>query len=148
MQFSGGCSCGAVRFTIDGYLYAHLCHCDACKKRTGSAYGVSIVVENAQVTTFRGETKTFTRVAESGKKVDYEFCPRCATTLRWHVAALKDRQVLAGGAFDDMRTFEMGGEMYTGMAVPWARVGCEVVRKGEADEAYRTALIAKTKARR
>ncbi|HET7805745.1 MAG TPA: GFA family protein [Pseudolabrys sp.] len=148
MPFSGGCSCGAVRFAIDGYLYAHLCHCDACKKRTGSAYGVSVVVENAQVIAFSGETRTFTRVAESGKKVDYEFCPRCAATLRWHVAALKDRQVLAGGAFDDMRAFEMAGEMYTGMALPWARIGCEVARTGEADEAYRAAVIAKTKARR
>lgn len=148
MSYSGGCSCGAVRFAIDGYLYAHLCHCDACKKRTGSACGVSVVVDNAQVTAFRGETRTFTRVAESGKDVHYEFCPRCATTLRWRVAALESRQVLAGGTFDDLGAFEMAGEMYTAMAMPWARIGCDLTRTGEPDEAYRAAAIARTKARR
>lgn len=134
-----------MRFAIEDYVYAHLCHCDACKKRTGSAYGISVVVENRQVIEFRGETRIFTLVAESGKEVDYEFCPHCAATVRWHVAALKERQILAGGAFDDPRPFDVAGEMYAGMAIPWARIGCEIVRTGEADEACRAALIARRK---
>ena len=64
MTYTGGCSCGSVRFAFDDYLYVLACHCQACKKRTGSAFGTSVVVENAKVTNLEGETKTFTRKAE------------------------------------------------------------------------------------
>jgi hypothetical protein len=144
MPLSGGCSCGALRFTIAGYLYAQLCHCDACKKRTGSAYGISVVVENAALLDFHGETQAFKRIAESGNPVEYDFCPACASVIRWRVAALRDRQVIAGGAFDDPRAFEIAGEMYTANALPWARIGCEITTAGEPDAGYRSALVKKT----
>jgi hypothetical protein len=144
MPMSGGCSCGAVRFTIARHLYAQLCHCDACKKRTGSAYGISVAIEDSNLEEFHGEIRTFTRIAETGNPVEYDFCPVCATTVRWRVAALRGRQVFAGGAFDKPSAFEMAGEMYTAEALPWARIGCEIVRSGAPDEAYRVAMITRT----
>lgn len=144
MLLSGGCSCGALRFTIERYLYAQVCHCDACKKRTGSAYGISVVIENAALLEFRGETQTFKRVAESGNAVEYDFCPACASVIRWRVAALQGWQVIAGGAFDNPRAFEMAGEMYTANALRWARIGSELSTTAEPDAAYRTALIERT----
>lgn len=146
MRLSGKCSCGAVRFTIGSYLYAQVCHCDACKKRTGSAYGISVAIDNDDLEEFRGEVRTFTRIAESGNAVEYDFCPTCATTIRWRVAALHNRQVLAGGAFDNPSVFELVGEMYTAEALSWARVGCEVTRSGAPDDSYRSAMIARTRA--
>jgi hypothetical protein len=148
MPLSGGCSCGALRFTIARYLYAQLCHCDACKKRTGSAYGISVVIDNTALLQFRGQTRTFSRAAESGNSVEYDFCPACASVIRWRVAALQDRQVIAGGAFDDPGAFEIAGEMYTANALPWARIGCEISTVGEPDSNYRSALIKKTAADR
>jgi len=147
MPLTGSCCCGAVRFAIDRYLYAQICHCDACKKRTGSAYGVSIAIENGDLTSFAGEVSTYTRTAESGNAVEYDFCPHCATTIRWRVAALKGRQVLAGGAFDDMQAFTIVGEMYASEALPWARIGCDLVRPEAPDDAYRQAMIARTAGR-
>jgi hypothetical protein len=144
MRLAGGCSCGAVRFTVDRYIYSQLCHCDACKKRTGAAYGISVVIENEDLQEFRGDVRTFTRTAESGNPVEYDFCPKCATTLRWRVAVLRNRQVLAGGAFDDPRAFTIAGEMYTAEALPWARIGCEVTRPGAPDDDYRSAMMART----
>jgi hypothetical protein len=139
---AGGCACGRVRFAVDRYLYVLACHCNACKKRTGSAYGVSVVIDDADVREFEGATKTFIRKAESGHDVRYEFCPGCATTVRWRVAALPDRQVFACGAFDDTRSFRIAGEMYTDAALSWSRIGCALVRPGPADDAFRGAMIA------
>ena len=144
MSLSGGCSCGAVRFTIARHLFAHVCHCDACKKRTGTAYGVSVAIEDPDLEEFHGEVRTFTRIGETGNPVEYDFCPVCATTVRWRVAALRGRQVFAAGAFDTPSAFEMVGEMYTAESLPWARIGCEIVRPGAPDEAYRAAVIART----
>ncbi len=143
--FSGGCSCGAVRFTVNDYLFVQACHCDACKKRTGSAYGLSVMIDNENLADFAGKTETFTRSGESGKPVHYEFCPRCGTTVRWHIDIVPNRQVFAMGAFDEPGQFEVVGEMYTDRALPWARLGCDLVRPGAPDDTYRKALIAKSR---
>jgi hypothetical protein len=122
----GGCSCGAVRFSLKRTLFVWACHCDACKKRTGSAYGISLPVDDDAVEKFEGTTTVFTRIGESGKKVDYEFCSNCGTTVRWRVERIGNRQCFAGGALDDLAQIEVGGEMYADEALPWARLGCEI----------------------
>jgi hypothetical protein len=142
-KLSGGCSCGAVRFAVTDYLYALMCHCDACKKRTGSAYGLSVMIRNEDLSELTGETKTFVRRGESGRLVRYEFCPQCGTTVRWQIEIVPHRQVFALGAFDEPHLFEVVGEMYADEALPWARLGCELVRSGAPDDPFRNALIEK-----
>jgi hypothetical protein len=140
-QYKGGCVCGSVRFELDKQpLWVVACHCEPCKKRTGSAFGISVVADSNAVKTFTGTTKTFTRTGDSGNQVDYEFCPTCGTTVRWHVALI-GRQVFAGGAFDQSRTLNIFGEMYTDEALPWARLGCELSRPGAPDNEFRNAMI-------
>jgi hypothetical protein len=141
-DIEGGCSCGAVRFAVEDYLYVIGCHCDACKKRTGTAFGVSVVVEKDSITVLEGETRTYVRTAESGQTVDYTFCPTCGTTVSWQIKAVPTRQMFAAGAFDDMSQFSVVGEMYTTTALPWARVGCDLVQPDEPDTEFRSAIIA------
>jgi hypothetical protein len=144
--YEGGCSCGAVRFQLsDDPLWTNICHCNACKKRTGSAFGFSVVVDKANVKEFSGQTKTFIRTGESGKSVRYDFCPNCGTTLRWQVELLPNRQVFAGGAFDDADQFQIVSEMYTDQALPWSRIGRELACSGPPDNQFREAAIAKMK---
>jgi len=147
--YKGGCSFWSVRFALSDHpLWVLACHCDACKKRTGSAYGVSLVVENKSVKEFTGETRTYTRVGDSGNKVSYEFCPNCATTLRWHVDIVPNRQVFAGGALDSMKGLKVIAEMYTDEAVRWAILGCELSRPNAPDDGLRKLMIAKAAASR
>lgn len=43
--FTGGCLCGAVRFTIDQPLsVASYCHCTRCQRRTGTAASAQVRV--------------------------------------------------------------------------------------------------------
>jgi hypothetical protein len=143
---SGGCSCGTVRFAISRYLYVLACHCNACKKRTGSAYGLSVPVEAANIDSFAGKTATFVRAAESGRKVHYEFCPTCGTTVRWRLEGNSHRYIFAAGAFDDIRELKAVGEMYTAVALPWARLGCELERPGLSDDGLKKAMTERTNA--
>jgi hypothetical protein len=148
-RLRGGCSCGSVRFeTNSPPLWVIACHCDACKKRTGSAFGVSFMFANESVEKFAGETKSFIRTGESGKRVRYEFCPDCGTTIRWHIEIVPGRQAFAGGTFDYFKDFKVLGEMYTDAAVPWARLGCELSQPGAPDDDFRAAMIENGKASR
>jgi hypothetical protein len=125
-RLAGGCSCDAVRFLLKRPLFVWVCHCNACKKRTGSAYGISLPVEDDAVEVFEGATKLFTRPGESGMNVDYEFCPACGTTVRWRVERIGNRQCFAGCALDDATQIEIGGEMYADEALSWARRECPI----------------------
>jgi hypothetical protein len=85
-----------------------------------------VPVEDDAVVAFDGGTKVFTRAGDSGKKVDYEFCPACGTTVRWRVERIGNRQCFAGGALDDATQIEIGGEMYADEALSWARRECPI----------------------
>lgn len=142
-SYKGGCVCGSVRFELGAHpLWIVACHCDPCKKRTGSAYGISMVVDSKSVKAFSGVTNIFARSGDSGKEVRYEFCPKCGTTVRWHVDLIA-RQVFAGGTLDQPEQLVVYGEMYVGDALPWARLGCELSRPGAPDDSFRNAMMAK-----
>jgi hypothetical protein len=143
----GGCSCGAVRCALHDALGVVACHCNVCKKRTGSAFGISIVVDDQMVKSARGTTKTFIRRGESGKAVHYEFCPECGTTVRWRVELIANRHVYAAGTLDDPTAIEVVGKMYTSTALPGARFGCGLARAAGPDDEFRKAAIEKTRAR-
>jgi len=61
---------------------------------------------------------------------------------------MPERQVFAGGAFAEIEGFIVAGEMYTDRAIPWARLGCELSRSGEADNELRKAMVEKTQSAR
>jgi hypothetical protein len=69
---SGGCLCGAVRYTVHGEpFHVGRCHCGDCRKRSGSAYTIygqwplSAFESTGEYATYDGDS----------------FCPRCGSRL-------------------------------------------------------------------
>jgi hypothetical protein len=148
-RYTGGCSCGSVRYELrDHPLWINACHCNACKKRTGSAFGISMVVDASVAEEFTGPVKTFTRTGDSGKQVHYEFCPNCGTTVRWQVDIVPNTRIYAGGTLDESQQLKVIGEIYAAEALPFARLGCELTTGGVPDEAFRAAVRQKAAASR
>ena len=77
------CACGQVSAVVSGDpAKVFVCHCDYCQKRTGSVFNVSCYFCNDQVLELNGDTRTFSRSANS-IGIIYEFCPACGTTVHW-----------------------------------------------------------------
>ena len=119
----------------------------SCKKRTGSAYGLSVVMEKSAVKSFVGDVKTFLRKGDSGNAVEYDFCPKCGTTIRWRLAVMPSREVYALGTIDDPGQFEIDGEYYVDSALPAARLGCDLVCPAAPDNTFRETLVERRKRR-
>lgn len=103
VQHTGGCVCGAVRFTATGEpLRVTICHCTWCQRRTGTAFGTEVVFEQGQVA-FSGEAVGRYRhhSDESGRWLDVEFCRICGTSLGFTLEAAPGLRTLPAGAFDD-----------------------------------------------
>src|SRR5262249_22471820 len=95
------CSCGQLRIACEGEpVRISVCHCLACQKRTGSVFGAQARWPDAQVTV-SGKSSTWERIAESGHKVTYRFCPNCGSTLAWVIEGWPGVTAIALGAFAD-----------------------------------------------
>ena len=53
---TGGCPCGAVRYTLDRRpMFVHCCHCRWCQRETGSAFVLNGLIERWALTLTAGE---------------------------------------------------------------------------------------------
>ncbi|MHA1190379.1 MAG: GFA family protein [Alphaproteobacteria bacterium] len=89
---SGGCQCGAVRFTVSDLGRPSVCHCRMCQKAFGGFFGPLVTAMDATWT--RGEPKWF----ESSSAARRGFCGDCGTPLAYETRYGLE---LAIGAFDD-----------------------------------------------
>src|SRR3974390_971740 len=79
--YAGSCLCGAVRFEIQGeFERFYLCHCEYCRKDTGSAHAANLFSSTAILKGVSGEerVKRFNLPATRHNKA---FCSTCASAL-------------------------------------------------------------------
>jgi hypothetical protein len=79
-QFSGGCQCGSIRFTVSGVIgEASICHCRMCQKAS-SAHALALIgVKDATFKWTRGEPAWF----QSSNAARRGFCAACGTPLAY-----------------------------------------------------------------
>jgi hypothetical protein len=96
------CSCGQLSLTVNGDpLRVSMCHCLECQRRTGSTFGVQAWYSREQVQPAGGVAKQYTRRADSGRSVTFNFCPNCGGTVFWAAAQRPDLVGVAVGMFAD-----------------------------------------------
>ena len=83
-RVTGGCLCGAVRYSIEGEPIPDrqiLCHCVDCQKHTGTAF-VSGIAFPADIVVVTGPMTTFTTPGgQSGEPMNRRFCTRCGSPI-------------------------------------------------------------------
>ena len=123
----GGCLCGKVRYRVLGDpRHSGVCHCAFCKRRTGSAFGISVYFDEAAVQITSGLLKI------------YEY--RSDESNRWIRADLAElwndrngdsgvgprRNVITGGTFDDPNWIKPQGHGWTRSALHWMVFAADV----------------------
>ncbi len=81
MKYSGSCLCGNVHFEIEGtFEDFYLCHCEKCRKDTGSAHAANLFSTKATLKWLSGENhvKTYNHKGEGHIK---NFCETCGSAL-------------------------------------------------------------------
>lgn len=95
------CGCGGLTVTCEGDpVRVSMCHCHACQKRTGSAFGVQARFPREKVKV-EGRLSTWVRTGDSGGRITFSFCPTCGTTICWEIDKLPGFIAVAVGAFAD-----------------------------------------------
>ena len=139
MTHHATCRCGQLRAECTGEpVRVSVCHCLACQRRTGSAFGVQARWPAAQVRAM-GEARTWTRVADSGRRVHYNFCPQCGSTVTYTNENWPGLVAIPVGAFADPTFSAPGFSVYEHRKHGWATVLGEDVEHSSTDSAARTA---------
>ncbi len=120
---SGGCNCGAVRYQIAGApLGVIACHCTSCRRQSGAAFSVNLVVR-ADTMTIEGELASWPDPdTESGAPIDRQFCARCGSPIRSVPTAAPKMIAVKAGTLDAPEGFAPQMHIWTRSALPWATI--------------------------
>ncbi len=119
----GGCNCGDIRYRISSAPFAvAACHCINCRKQSGSAFSVNLVVPSAAVEMQGNLTVYDDPDTESGKPVRREFCGRCGSPIRSVTSGGNGIEIIKAGTTDTPDAFAPGIQVWTCTSLPWVKM--------------------------
>lgn len=100
-KHNAACSCGQLNLSAaNDPVRVSLCHCQACKRRTGSAFGYQARFARESIT-ITGTHTNYVRTGDSGGNVTFGFCPQCGATVFYEIEGMPDIIAVPVGAFAD-----------------------------------------------
>jgi hypothetical protein len=114
------CNCGQLRLACEGEpVRVSVCHCLECQRRTGSVFGVQARFKRDRIAV-EGNAAQHARIAESGNRLTFNFCPQCGSTVYWQSEAAADLIAVAVGAFADQSFPAPAHSVWERRRHPWA----------------------------
>lgn len=130
--FSGHCLCGDIEYVVDQPpIWVGHCHCESCRRHTGSAVAtfVGVPVDSFSVT--RGERSFY----ESSPGVRRSYCARCGTPVAYEADRFAGEVHLFLGTLDDPNQFRPQFHVHCSERIPWFEVRDSLPRyPGSTDE--------------
>ena len=117
-QYLGSCLCGAIQYEIHGDFESfYLCHCQRCRKGTGSAHAANLFSTTAKLSWLKGEAQV-TRYHLPETMHQRSFCSVCGTavpTLQLNGKLL----VVPAGSLDSSVSLVPNAHIFTGNRADW-----------------------------
>jgi hypothetical protein len=122
-KYTGGCQCGNIRYEVAGTpKQLVVCHCSDCQRQSGSAFGMTLAVDEADFRLVRGELRTFTTKSDMGRKKLGAFCPDCGTRIYHKPEWRKGSVSVKPGTLDDTRGLTPDVHLWTRSKQAWVTV--------------------------
>ena len=112
----GGCQCESLRFELKAPpLFTHACHCLNCRRRSGTAFGLSTIVLRDDFAVARGELTA----KQISPRTTVCQCAVCGTTIHSASIRFPSTYVVRGGTFDDPNFVVPGAHVWVKRKHPW-----------------------------
>ena len=123
-QLNGSCQCGHINYSIvDKPIRLNVCHCSDCQKQSGSAFGMSLVIEPKSLVINSGVLKEFEITADSGRRKTCAFCPECGVRIFNRTAALCS---VKAGTLDDTHNLQPDAQYWTKSKQAWSNLNADI----------------------
>jgi hypothetical protein len=122
MTRTGGCRCGAIRYTLSAEpLATRLCWCRDCQYWALGNAAVNIMVPRAAVAV-AGTPRRWESQADSGNRMVRSFCGGCGTQLFSESSGNPQNLVIRVGTLDDAAGIRPTVAIWTASAPEWAHI--------------------------
>ena len=119
-EHSGSCSCGFVKYSInEDPLFTQACHCDDCKKSTGSAFVISSMILESCFEIEEGELHATTLPTGSGSGYKPFFCKKCGTYIYCEYERAPGIILIRTSSLDEAQNFPPQAHVFTKSKVDW-----------------------------
>ena len=119
-DITGGCRCGAVRFSVaSAPVASRVCWCRDCQYWGSGSATVNAVFRKPDLR-FQGEVRGYESVADSGSQMRRSFCPACGTPLFSEALGRPDAVIVRVGALDDPEIGRPTSAIWAASAPSWA----------------------------
>ncbi len=119
MTQRAACSCGQLHLVAEGEpIRLSMCHCLACQRRTGSAFGIQARFPQDKVR-IEGRANEYVRISDHDEPRTFHFCPECGATVYYTLASAPDVIAVPIGAFADPAFPPPTISVYESRRHPW-----------------------------
>jgi hypothetical protein len=120
MTITGGCLCGAVRYSISAEpIVTRTCWCRVCQYIGAGSATVNVCFPSVAVAA-SGELRDHSMTADSGNVVHRRFCPACGTHLFSAAEARPHLVFVRAGTLDEPDLAKPAMTIWTASAPSWA----------------------------
>jgi hypothetical protein len=122
-KHTGGCQCGGIHYEVVGLpQQLVVCHCTDCQRQSGSAFGMTLVVNEADFRVTQGEPKVFASKSDTGRAKLGAFCLRCGTRI-YHKPEWRPGKIsVKPGTLDDTSWLKPDMHIWTRSKQPWITI--------------------------
>jgi hypothetical protein len=120
-MLTGHCLCGAVRYEITSQpLGMAYCHCEECRRATGSAFNTTLFIAREGFRIVAGEDAL--GFHESSPENKRHFCTRCGSPLFKHYAHNPKFMSVRAGSLDSDPGVRPGVHVWVSEKAPWYEI--------------------------
>jgi len=118
-MYLGSCECKSIGYQYNGEpLTCYACHCTDCQTSSGSAFGLSMIVNDKDFEVTKGTVATNTNDV-NGTKVEKHYCVHCGTSLWFSAKEYPGILAIKPGTFEDTSWFKPIAHLWVRSAQPW-----------------------------
>jgi len=126
---TGGCLCGEIRYECRGDpLRSFICHCTDCQRFSGSLFSAEVVFPKESLRIITGTPKGDSIIAESGHRVERQFCGRCGSSLFAFLDKRPTSVSVQAGTLDDKSIFKPTSQVWTQSQVKAVRINDDLAK--------------------
>jgi hypothetical protein len=120
VTITGGCLCGAVRYTASALpTMSGLCYCADCRKASGSGF-IPFMGFDAGAVVITGAARQHVAQSVRGTDAVRNFCPDCGGLVFGGIVGVDDSHTIYAGSLDDPSVFRPTMAIFTAARPAWA----------------------------
>ncbi|MGL6312635.1 GFA family protein [Vibrio sp. WXL103] len=126
-EITGSCLCESVSFIVkDDFVKFYFCHCEQCRKLTGSAHVSHLFTSPTNITWTKGADNT-KRYDDPTRTFSNVFCKQCGSRLPY-LSKSKEFLIVPAGCLNAEPSRKPDAQIFCSEQTDWHKAGLKAIK--------------------